>query len=302
MAFKNIAAIMEMARQRKDPKTVAVAAAESDHVLEAVMRAKKDGFIEPTLVGDEAKIRAILNELGESIGNSKIIHSTDVKTSAYEAVQLVKHGAADFLMKGKLNTSDLLRAVLNKTDGLPHGKVVTQMTLVDLPAYHKVLVLNDAAIIPYPTLEQKVAQIQAVTGALHTMGYGDDIKIGIVCSAEDPNPKIPESADAVEIKRMNENGEITGCIIEGPISLDIALRAENAKAKGYESPVAGDADVLLFPNLVSGSVFIKSIQMFSGATPVGMTLGASAPISVSSRAATADMKYYSLALTSTAVR
>jgi len=302
MAFKSLAEIMELAQARKKPKTVAVAAAENDHALEAVLKAKKDGVVDPILIGNKTKILTILDKLGESIEEGRIFDTPDDGASARKAVQLVNQGDADFLMKGALNTSDLLRAVLDKTDGLPHGKVVTQMSLVELPLYHKILIINDAAIIPYPTLEQKIAQIQAVTGALHTMGYGDDIKIGVLCAAETLNSKISESADAAELKRLNQAGEITGCIIEGPISLDIALSSETAGVKGFDSPVAGDADFLLFPNLAAANMCIKALTMFGGATTAGILLGASVPISLSSRAGSTRMKYSSLTIASTAVR
>lgn len=295
MAFDNISALVEMARGGR-PKTVAVVEAQAEHVLEGVIRSRKDGIIIPRLIGNRERIVEILEKMGEVPEEYEILDSPDIASSAYEGVQMVKRGEADFIMKGKLNTADLLRAVLNKQTGLPHGKVITHMSIVELPAYHKVLVLNDCAIIPHPTLEQKIEQIKIVTSTLHKLGYGDDLKIGIVCAAETPNLKIPESADAVELKKMNERGEITGCMIEGPISIDLALSADAVREKGYNSPMAADVDVLLFPSLASGSVFVKTITLFAGATVVGMTVGASCPLSISSRAASSDFKYYSLAL------
>ena len=301
MAFKNINEILELARSRKATKRVAVAGAADEHTLEAVTKAMKEGFIDPVLVGEKKTIQSILEELNESIDESKIIDSSDSMEIAYKAVQIARDGAADILMKGKINTSEILKAVLSKTDGLPHGKVVTHMALTELPGYHKILVLNDCAIIPYPTMEQKVAQIRAVTDSLHNMGYGDDTKVGILCATEGVNPKIPESADAAELKRMNQEGKINGCVVEGPISLDIALVPEVAEQKGFDSPVAGDADVLLMPNLVTGNVYAKAIEM-AGASPLGMVLGASVPIIVTSRVTTTKIKYSSLALASTAVK
>jgi len=295
MAFNNIASLVEMARG-DEPGIVAVVEAQAEHVLEGVARSMKDGIVVPYLIGNKEKIVSILHEMKENIADYHIMDSPDIQTSAYKAVQMVKRGEADFLMKGNLNTADLLRAVLNKETGLPHGKVMTHLSLVDLPAYHKVLVLNDCAIIPHPTLEQKVEQIKIVTSTLHKLGYGDDLKIGIVCAGETPNLKIQESAEAVELKKMNEEGALVGCIIEGPISIDLALSEEAVKEKGYKSPLAADIDVLLFPSLVSGSVFAKTITLFANATVVGMTVGASCPLSISSRAASSDFKYYSLAL------
>lgn len=233
---------------------------------------------------------------GENADDYQIFDSPDLANSAYEAVQMVKKREADFIMKGKLNTADLLRAVLNKESGLPHGKVLTHLSIVQIPAYKKILVLNDCAIIPHPTFEQRVEQVKIITSTMHKLGYGDDLKIGIVCAAETPNMKIQESAEAVKLKEMNEAGELPGCIIEGPISIDLALSENAVKEKDYKSPLAADVDVLLFPSLASGSVFVKSITLFADALVVGVTVGASCPVSLSSRAASSEFKYYSLAL------
>lgn len=302
MRFKSIDEIMAMAAAQKSPKTVAVAAAESDHVLEAVMMAREAGFIEPLLIGKKDEIRSILNSIGGSVEPERILEANDPDTCAKLAVGLAKEGAADFLMKGKLNTAELLRAVLHKTEGLPHGKLVTQLTFVDIAAYHKIFVMSDAAIVPYPTLEQKAIQIRLLVDALHTLGYGDDIKVGLLCAVENVSSKMPETEVAQELKRMNERGEIPGCIVEGPISFDIALDKEVARVKGFDSPVAGDVDVLIMPNLVTGNVLAKVLNMYGNTRTVGSVLGAGVPISITSRAASAKTKYQSLALTSAIVR
>ena len=300
MEFKNIRSLVDHV-SGDQAKVVAVAEAHAEHVLEGVIRAKKEGIIDPRLIGRKDQIISLLKEMGEDAAGYQVFDTPDLAASAYEAVQMVKRKEADFIMKGKLNTADLLRAVLNKESGLPHGDVVTHLSLTEIPAHKKVLAVNDCAILPHPTFEQRVAQIRVVTETMHKFGYGDDLKIGIVCAAETPNMKIQESAEAVELKRMNEAGEITGCVIEGPISIDLALDENAVKEKGYESPLAADVDVLLFPSLVSASVFVKTITLFADATVVGVTLGAGCPLSISSRAASADFKYYSLALAAAAV-
>lgn len=301
MRFKNVEEIMAVASARKSPKRVAIAAAESDHVLEAAIQAQKDGFIEPLLVGDRKQIDILLERMGEQVSDDRIFEASGADACAKTAVNLVKEGAADFLMKGKLNTAELLRAVLNKEHGLPHGKLVTQLTFVDIEKYHKVFVMSDAAIVPYPTLEQKAIQIQLLTEALHSLGYGDDIKVGILCAVENASPKMPETEAALELKRMNRRGEITGCIVEGPISFDIALDKDVARVKGFDSPAAGDVDILIMPNMVTGNVLAKALNMFGNTRTVGSVLGASVPISITSRAASVKTKYQSLAVTSAIV-
>ena len=187
------------------------------------------------------------------------------------AVQLVREGKADFIMKGLLNTSDVLKAVLNKQEGLKHGGLLTVMAMLEVPGYHKLLAINDAAVIPYPNLESKKEQIKMVTGAMHKMGYDDNLKVAAVCANENVNPKITET-----------------------------LRPEIAKAKKYESPVAGDADLLLFPTLVSANCYSKAVEM-TGARAVSFVLGAQVPIALTSRATTAENKYCTVVLASAMV-
>ena len=298
MVLKTIAQAIEACGGQKRRKTVSVAVPEDSHTLEAVLKAAADGFVSPILVGGREKILAAAGEIRDyRVDESTILDVPDRQAAAARAVELVRTGAADFLMKGSLNTSEILRAVLNKEHGLPHGKLVTDIAITELPGYHKLLVFADGGIIPYPTLEQKAEMIRVIVEALHGMGYGDDIKVGVLCAAETPNPKIQESMDALELKRMNQAGELTGCIVEGPISLDIALRPEVAKAKGFDSPCAGDVDVLIMPNLVTGNVYSKSIEMI-GAMPMGIVLGACCPITVVSRAAPVELKYNALVMSS----
>lgn len=293
MAFKNIEDIMAMAKARNKKARLAVAAAQDKHTLEAVMMAKNDGFVDPVLVGDKAVIEDMLRSMGETIDENAIIDIPDPLEAAKVAVGLARDDKADLLMKGKLNTSEILKAVLNKENGLPHGPLLVDMAVIQHPGYHKILVICDGGIIPYPTLEQKVLEIKMVTEAMHNMGYGDDIKVGVLCAAESVNPKIIESADAAELKRMYQQGEFEGCVLEGPISLDLAMSREAVEIKGYQSPVAGDVDFLLMPNLATGNVYSKSIEMM-GAVLIPVVLGAKVPIALSSRSATKMEKYYSL--------
>ena len=263
------------------------------------MMAKKDGFIEPVLFGDKKEIIRILSGLDIVADEIEIFDVPDPLEAAAKAVELVRAGKAEILMKGKLNTSEILRAVLNKQTGLPHSGLLTCVAFTEIPGYHKMVVMNDCAIVPYPTLEQKIQQIEIVTDIMHKMGYGNDIKVGIMCANEGVNPKIIESADAAEIKQMNQDGRINGCIVEGPISLDIALKKDVAAQKGFDSPVAGDVDYMLFPSLAAGNLCSKALELY-GAMPIAMVVGASVPIVVTSRATTKMVKYYSLVLAAAA--
>lgn len=302
MRFFSLANVIEKAKSQTSAKKVAIAGADYRPIIQAAMMAQKDGFVEPIFIGNASKITEMLKELDEAAINVHIVDASEANAAAFEAVRLVREGMADFIMKGMLNTSQILKAVLNKETGLPHGDTVTQVSFIQIPGYHKIVILCDGAIIPYPTLDQKISQINAVTHTLHNMGYKNDIKVAVLCASEEINPKILESIEANQLKQMNLNEEITGCIVEGPISLDIALDRHTAEKKKFESEVAGDADVLLVPSLVAGNLLSKALTSFAGAVSAGMVVGASVPISLTSRVATVEQKYTSLAIASTAAK
>lgn len=304
MVFHTIDDIIKKARTLDKPRKVAVAQAAHDHVIDAVLRAKKEGFVDPILVGSKAEIAPLVEQFGGDVADENYVDvaSKDPNEIAAKTIQIVKEGRADFIMKGKLNTAEILRAVLNKEHGLKHGKLITQFSLAQIPGLKKLVVLNDAAITPYPTLEQKAEQIRLVSGTLRDIGYDEQIHVAALCAAETLNPKIIESVEAAKLKEMCQEGAFPGVYVEGPISLDITLDAEVAKLKGFESPVAGNADVLLFPNMVAGNLTSKLLTIVGGGVSVGMVIGAGVPISLTSRAATAEAKYTSLALAASAVR
>lgn len=292
MVFHSIDDIVKKASVLTEPRIVAVAGAENDHVAEAVLRAQKDGIVEPFLVGRKEKIKAMIESLGGKLDEGRYIDvpSNDPNEIAQKAVALVREHKADFLMKGLINTSELLRAILNKENGLKHDKVITVISFNQIPGADKLIVFNDAGIIPYPTLDSKIVQVKLVTKMLKDLGYDETIKIAAICAAETVSPKIIETVEAQKLKELSEQGEFPGAVVEGPISMDLALLKESARTKGYDSPVAGDADVLLFPNMVSGNTAAK------------MLLGAGVPVAMTSRAATADAKYSSLALAALGVK
>ena len=196
-------------------------------------------------------------------------------------------------MKGKMQTSDLLKQVVNKETGLNMGKVMSHVGLFEVPNYHKLVVLTDGGMLLHPTLEQKAQIVENAVGALNNMGY-ENPKVAALCAAEKLNEKAPESVDAAALKEMNEKGEIKDCVIEGPISYDIALSKEIADFKGFESPVAGDADVLLVPDMAAGNFIGKSWVIQGGGRMTGLVVGAKAPIVLTSRGSGADEKFYSI--------
>ncbi|MGI5892384.1 MAG: bifunctional enoyl-CoA hydratase/phosphate acetyltransferase [Bacillota bacterium] len=300
MPYCNFDQLVEKVKGFEKAKRIAVAAAQDEHALEAVMQAAKEGIVEPILVGDAAKIREILAQLNESVPEENIYDAPELVESAELAVKLVKEGKADFLMKGKLDTSVLLKAVVNKENGLGTGRIMTHFAIQKIPNYHKLLVTTDGGMMMYPTLEQKKDIIQNAVNALVNMGY-EKPKVGVLAAVEKINPKMPETLDAAALKEMNQKGEITNCIVEGPISYDIAMSKEVAKIKGFESEVAGDADILVVPNITTGNVLGKSLTISAQATMAGFIVGAQVPIVLTSRGATSEEKYLSIVISAAAI-
>jgi phosphate butyryltransferase len=301
MEFKDFSQIIDQARQKKAKTPMAVAAAEEDHTLSAAIQAYKEQVVQPWLVGDKAKILALLKEMNESFPEQYIIDSPDRDNAAFEAVKLVREGKAAFLMKGILETSQIVKALLNKETGLSTGRTLSHMSITHVPKYHKLLVITDAAILIEPTLAQKKDIIQNAVNGLISMGY-DKPKVAVLTSVEKVNPKMPESVDAAELKKMWQEGQITGCDLEGPISLDLALNKEAAEIKGYKSEVTGDPDILLMPNLVAGNILSKALREFADTTTVGSVMGAKVPMVLTSRGASVRSKYTSVVVISQMVK
>lgn len=295
MELKHLEDLIGLVQKRGEIRTCAIPAADDLHVLEAVLTAKREKILEPILIGSRAKLLKLADELRENVEGIRIVDIDDVIRATHMAVELVKAGEASFLMKGQLNTADLLRAMLDKEHGLPHDKVVTNLTLLELPFYHKLLAVNDGALIPHSTLEQKMSRINTIAAALRKLGYDREIKVAAMAANEEISPKILETVEAAKLKEMNRAGAFPGCIVEGPISVDLALSPAAAERKGYKSPVAGDADLLLFPDLLSANVFNK-LSEFMDTVPSGVLLGTSAPVAITSRSATTKSKLCSLAL------
>ncbi len=301
MVFTNFDQLIEKVKGYPAKKRMAVAAAGDTHTLEAVMHARKEGIVEPILVGDKAEILRILAELNETVADENIYDYADVKDAAEFAVKLVKEGKADFLMKGKLDTAVILKAVVNKEKGLGQGRTMSHFTMFEVPTYHKILCPVDGGMVTYPTLEQKKDIINNTVETLISMGY-DCPKVGVLACVEKVNPKMPETVEARELKEMNERGEIKNCIVEGPISYDCAISKEIAEFKSFESPVSGDVDVLVAPNIHAGNIMGKMLACTCKARMAGFIVGAKCPIVLTSRGSSAEEKYLSIVVSAAAAK
>ena len=244
MVFHTFDELIAHVKGQPSRARMAVAAAGDAHTIEAVLRARAEGMVTPILAGDKAVIDQALAELGEHIPAEDTHDEPDLAEAARKAVALVRAGQADFLMKGKLDTSVLLKAVVNKETGLGKGGVMSHFTAFEIPTYHKLLMPVDGGMVTYPTLEQKKAIIENTVGALRAMGY-DCPKVGVLACVEKLNPKLPETVEGDALKQLNQRGELTGCVVEGPTSYDCAVSREIAPLKGFESPCAGACDVLV---------------------------------------------------------
>ena len=299
--IRNFNELIERLQREALEKKVAVVCAHDEHTLDAIDVASKDGIITPVLIGKRERIEQIIEAHGFALKDAVIHEESDDILAAKKAVLMIREGEADFIMKGKLQTSDLLREVVNKETGLYKGRVMSHVGFFEIPGYHKLLALTDGGMLPAPNLNEKVQIILNALDVLFMLGY-EKPKIAALAAAEIVNPKIQASVDGGLLKKMNEDGEISGCIIEGPISYDLMISAESAKTKGYDSPVSGDADALLMPDMTSGNLLAKSFQYTAGAKMAGMIVGAEVPIVLVSRSATAEEKYLSLMLCAASAR
>ncbi|SKA88786.1 phosphate butyryltransferase [Caloramator quimbayensis] len=292
--IKNFDELLEIAKQRPKMR-LSVAAAQDEEVLLAVDSARKLGFVDALLVGDKEKIENIAQSLSMDLSQYEIIDVKSLQESAKVAVSLVAKGNADFLMKGLLPTADLLRAVLDKETGLRGSGLLSHVMVYSTQNYHKLLFLTDGGMVTYPDLAQKVQIVNNAVKVAKSLGVSP-VKVAPLCAVEVVNPDMQATLDAAYLSKMSQRGQIKDCIIDGPLALDNAISKEAAKHKGIESIVAGDADILLVPNIESGNMLGKSLTYFGNAKSAGIIMGAKCPIVLVSRADTHESKLYSIAL------
>lgn len=295
MEIKNFNDLIKLVSQFRENKRVAVVSAHDEHTLKAVFKAREDNLAQPVLIGQRGKISQMLEKMGLSIEEQSIVDVKDEMEAAYKAVELVNENKVDFIMKGSIQTADLLRAVVDRERGIRTGRLMTHFGLFEVPGYHKLLVITDGGMVMYPSLEQKKEIIQNAVAALLSLGY-ERPKVGVLAAVEKVNPKMVETVEGKELKEMTQRGEIENCIVEGPISYDLAISKESAKIKGYDSPVAGDVDILLVPNIAAGNILAKALMYSANGKMAGVILGARVPIVLTSRGSTSEEKYLSIAL------
>lgn len=277
-------------------KKIAVAVAQDKAVLEAVKIAKERKIADAILVGDADEIAGIGAELGMNMADYEIIDEKDVTEASLKAVSLVHDGKAEIYMKGLLPSSTFLKSVLNKEVGLRTGKPLSHVCVFELPGFDRLLFLTDVAFMPYPTLEDKKCMIDYTVDVANACGVTNP-KVAVLAALETVNEKMPCTLDAQALTKMNDDGEIKNCIVDGPLSMDIALYKEAAEEKGaLDRKVAGDADILLFPDIHAGNLVYKSIVHMVPCRNGNILTGTKGPVILTSRSDSVDVKVNSIAL------
>ncbi len=287
----------EVLHKAKDygPKKMAVASAGAEDVLKAVEAARKEGLTDSILVGDKKEIIQIAEKMGINPANYEIIDKPDKTETARCAVELVRNKKASILMKGMMGTARLLQAVLDKEIGLRTNRLLSHVYTLEIKNYNRLLTMTDGAMNISPDLKQKAQIIQNAIYYAHSMGIKKP-KVAIVAALELVNPDMPATIDAACLAKMSERGQIVGGIVDGPLGFDNAISKEAAEHKGIESPVSGEVDIVLVPNIESGNIFAKGLVYLAKAVPAGLLLGAKAPVVLVSRSDSAQSKLYSIAL------
>ena len=278
-------------------KTVAVSVAQDEAVLEAVKAAKEQGIADAILVGDEAKIREIAAQIGMDLGGYEIIDEPDMIAASLKAVKLAHDGVADMYMKGIIDTKNFLKSVLDKEVGLRTGGVLSHVCVFEVPGIDRLLFLTDVAFMTYPTLEDKIHIIENTVPVCKACGV-ENPKVAPLAAVEVENPKMETTVEAAELTKKNLAGEITGCIVDGPLSLDLAIDPEAAKHKNaLDRRIQGDADVLLFPDIHAGNLVYKAmVHMIPGIKNGCILTGTKVPVILPSRSDTFETKLHSIAL------
>jgi phosphate acetyltransferase len=278
-----------------EPVTTAVAHPCDESSLRAAVEAADADLIRPILVGPQARIRAVAEQCGLDIAAFRLVDTPHSHAAAAKAVEIVRAGEAETLMKGSLHTDELMAEVVRKDGGLRTERRISHVFIMDVPTYAKPLAVTDAAINIFPDLETKVDIVQNAIEMAHALGR-ELPKVAILSAVETVTPKIPSTIDAAALCKMAERGQITGALIDGPLAFDNAISKEAAAIKGIRSEVAGDADILVVPDLEAGNMLAKQLSFLANADAAGIVLGARVPIILTSRADTVRARMASCAV------
>lgn len=294
MELKHLADLSKLL-ENKPVKRLALAAAQDQHSLGAVLKAGRDKLIIPVLIGNRKEILQISDACGYDLSDYTVIDEKNIEESTRIAVQMVSNGDADFLMKGKVGTSTLVKHVLHREWGLRTGKLLSHFALFEVETYHKLIAVSDVAMNISPSLQDKIAIVNNAVGCLNRLGIKIP-KVAVLGAVEMVNESMQATMDAALLSKMNQRDQILNCIIDGPLAFDNAISLESAIQKGIRSDVSGDTDLLIMPDIEVGNVLYKSLVFFARAKVASVILGASAPIVLTSRSDSEQAKYDSILL------
>jgi phosphate butyryltransferase len=283
------------AAKEREGSTIVVAGAEGHAVLEAVKMARESGIMEPILIGNLEKIQEIAHEVNLNLEGIMIHHEITEESIVDDAVKMVHTGEADGLMKGKISTPSILKAVLNKKFNLRTDRLLSHIALLEIPTYHKLLMVTDGGMVIQPTLEQKADILRNGAQMMQKLGVAKP-KVGILAAIETVNSAMPETIHAQQLCEMAQKGKLGNVEVEGPLAVDVVFSPEAAKIKGVDSRISGDPDILLVPSIACGNIFAKGLWHLANAKIGGLILGARKPIILLSRSDNAETKMNSIAL------
>jgi len=292
--LRSFAELLDAARAG-GPASIAVAAAHDPDVIEALQRARELRLAEGILVGKGSEIAALARDAGFELSAGQVVNETDPAAAVRQAIALVREGRAGLLMKGKVATASLIRAVLDRDAGLRTARQLSQVIVFQVPGHTRLMLLTDAAINIAPTLAQKAELCRNAVQAANAIGI-EKPNIAALCALEMVNPEMPATVDAAALGAMNRRGQISGCYVEGPIALDAALSRFAAERKGISSPVVENTDIFLAPDIEAANILYRAVVYFAKAESGGIVLGARVPLILLSRAEPPDTKLHSIAL------
>jgi len=310
VAIKNFVELVEMAK-RKGPRRVAIVAAHDPATLLAAREAQKEGLAYPILVGDSAAITGMAKERDIDLAGMTVIDEPHPKLAARRAVELVKNGQADLAMNGLAQPRHLIEAALasagtsassveplstrDREKGLRNGRLLTNVGVFEIPGLDRLLMVSDIGVVVSPTLEQRAAIIQNAIGVAHRLGI-EEPRVAILAATETVDPRVPLSVDAAKLSKMAQRGQIKGGIVDGPMALDIAISPHSARIKGIKGDVAGQADILIVPDIEAGNLLTKTITYFAKGIMASVVIGGKCPLAMPSRADPPEAKLASLAV------
>ncbi|MGI6090298.1 MAG: phosphate acyltransferase [Saccharofermentanales bacterium] len=295
--YRTFSELTNTLASKRQTSTVALIGSQSPNSLKAILKASREGIVKPILIGNQEKTEVLLKDIDAYDLPCEFINCDNDTDIALQATKCIREGRANLLMKGKIGTATMMKAMFNRECGIRTGSIVSSVNFGQLAFYHKIIAMTDGAVALDPDVDQKEKIIVNTIDAMRVMGWSQP-KVAVLAAIEKVNPAMQATVDANELRLRHESGKICNCLLEGPMAIDVAFSKKAADEKGIKSMVAGDADLLIYPDLTAGNIGIKTLSSDPRNLIGGVIIGLQAPIAMSSRSASAENKYLSLILAS----